>query len=393
MSSQMASEAYTDQHVFDGGPPLRLQKSLGLVKPDDLRVRRRALFVALLAWAPPAGLAIAQSLIFMDGSAGSFLRDFSVHARYLIAAPALVLAEGDCIPRLEKIVRHFVDTGLITTSDMTAYQKAVDSTRRLLNSKHDELIATMLAYVAVFALMSYVSPELIPHWQRGGPGHFSLAGWWHVVISLPMLLLLFFGWLWRLALWARFLLLVAGLNLQLVPSHPDRVGGLQFVSTSLRGFRLISFGLGAVVAGAIADRVVYYGADLLSYKTLVIGLVAFILVLFAGPLTVFIARLRQARRQGIFEYGALANRLGREFESKWLHSTEQVKQEMLAAPDFSATTDFYSVAANAYEMRDVPFKMKELVAPVLPALVPFVVVALFTIPVQIVIDSLIKLLF
>jgi hypothetical protein len=156
---------------------------------------------------------------------------------------------------------------------------------------------------------------------------------------------------------------------------------------------LIGFALSAVVAGAIADRVVYQGIDLLSFKAHVIGLMAFILILSAGPLTVFVRRLREAKRRGVFEYGALANRLGREFEAKWLHADDPNKQDMLEAPDFSATTDFYSVAANVYEMRDLPFKAKDLIAPLLPALVPFLAVAFLQIPFQVVLDTLIKFLF
>ncbi len=65
---------------------------------------------------------------------------------------------------------------------------------------------------------------------------FSLAGWWHLLVSLPLLLILFFGWIWRLALWARFLFLMSRLNLRLIPAHPDNVGGLkicQFVTSRL----------------------------------------------------------------------------------------------------------------------------------------------------------------
>ena len=385
------SEIYVDEHVFDGGPPLRIQRSLGLVKPDEPRVGRRAVLAAMIAWVPLAVLTTAQTVLLADGSAASFFQDFGVYARYLIAIPALFLAESDCIPRLEAIVRQFVNTGLITTPDLPRYHRAVASTRRLLDSTHGDLIAVVVSYVAVFALSSYISPEMVPAWQRGGPGRFSIAGWWNSFISLPMLLILFFGWLWRLVLWARFLFLVAALDLQLLPSHPDHVGGLKFVSTSLRGFRFISLGLGAVVAGTIADRVLYHGQDLLSFKALLIGLLVFLLIVFAGPLTVFVAKLRRTKIRGTFVYGAFANRLGREFEAKWLTANE-TKMEMLEAPDFSATTDYYAVAANVYEMRDLPFNTKDLIGPLVPALLPFLVVALFTIPAQVVLDSIIKLL-
>lgn len=386
------SDVYIDEHVFDCGPPLRLQKSLGLVKPDEPRVVRRAVFAAALAWTPLAILTSAQSILFADGSFGWFIRDIAVHARYLIAVPALILAEADCIPRLENIVRQFVDTGLITNADLPRYRKAVASTRRLLDSSYGDIIAVIAAYLAVLWLTSYITPALVSNWQQSGPLHFSLAGWWNAFISLPLLLIFLFGWLWRVIMWGRFLFLVSRMDLQLLPSHPDKVGGLKFVNTSLRGFRLISLGLGAVAAGAVADRVVYHGENLLAFRGLMIGLGILILILFAGPLTVFVARLRQARRRGMFTYGLFANQLGREFEAKWLNANTRVKPDVLEQPDFSATTDFYGVASNVYEMRDFPFTLRDLIGPLMPALLPFVIVALFTIPPQVVVDSTIKLL-
>ena len=389
----MSDATYTERHVFDGGPPLRLQRSLGLVKPDHPRVVRRALLAAGIAWIPLVLLTLLQSLRFGDSSANAFFSDVSVHARYLVALPALILAESDCIPRLEHIVRHFLDVGLIRNSDLPRYRNAVDSTRRLLDSGYGEMVVPLVAYLSVMPMTLYVTSDFIPPWQQTPAQSFSAAGWWHLLVSLPLLLILLFGWLWRMVLWARFLVLMAALDLHLLPSHPDSVGGLRFITSSLRGFRLISFALGAVVAGAIADRIVYQHADLLSFKAHVIGLFAFILILCAGPLTVFVRRLRETRRRGVFEYGALANRLGQEFEAKWLHSDNPNKVDMLEAPDFSATTDYYSVAANVYEMRDLPFKAKDLIAPILPALLPFLAVAFLQIPFQVVLNALIKLLF
>ncbi len=386
------SDVYVDEHVFDGGPPRRLQMSLGLVKPDEPRVVRRALFAAALAWMPLAILTTAQSLLFADGSAGWFMRDIAVHARYLIAVPALILAETDCIPRLEHIVRHFVDTGLITNADLPRYQRAAASTRRLLDSSYGDVIAVIAAYLAVLWLSFYLTPAVVSNWQRSDPLHLSVAGWWNAFISLPLLLIFFFGWLWRVVLWGRFLFLVTRMDLQLLPSHPDKVGGLKFVTTSLRGFRLISLGMGAVAAGAVADRIVYHGENLLNFRALMIGLGIVNLILFAGPLTVFVSRLRQARRHGVFVYGLLANQLGREFEAKWLSSNTRVKPDALGQPDFSATTDFYGVAANVYEMRDFPISLRDLIGLLLPALLPFFVVAVFTIPPRVVVDSTIKLL-
>ena len=381
----MSEAVYTEQHVFDGGPPLRLQRSLGVVKPDQPRVVRRALVAAVIAWVPLVLLGI------VDGVSTSFLNDVSAHARFLIAVPAFILAESDCIPRLERIVRHFVDVDLITDSDLPRYRAAIASTRNLLNSRYAELVVFAITYGLLFLVTAQMGAEIAPTWHRNAAGHFTLARWWHVLVSLPLLLILFFGWLWRLTLWGRFLLLVARMDLQLLPSHPDGVGGLQFISTSLRGFRLISFGISAVVAGSIADLVIH-GTDVFRFKSYVIGVAVFVTILFAGPLMVFVRNLRDTKRRGVFEYGALANRMGHEFERKWLSSRE-VDADILERPDFSATTDYFGVAANVYQMRDLPFTAKDLIAPILPALLPFLGVTLLTIPFQVVLDTLIKLLF
>lgn len=378
--------------LFDWGPPMRLQKAIGLVKPDKRRIRIRILLVVLISWVPLAVLAGVQTLTTTSQTARTFLSDFGVHARYLIAAPALILAEADCIPRLGLIASHFLDAGLISKADLHRYEHAVSSTRRLLKSAVGDVLVVGLAYGIVIALLLYVSPEELPAWRRGSVGKLSVASYWHVLVSLPLLLILFFGWLWRLALWGRFLFLMARLDLQLIPSHPDRVGGLKFVSSSLRRFRLISFAMGAVVAGTIANRVVHHGHHPLRFENFAIGLIIFILIFFVGPLTIFVSRLRQTKVQGIIKYGSLAGFVGSQFEAKWLSNPASVDKDSLSASDFSATTDLYAVTANVYEIRDVPFGLRDLVGPIVSSLIPFIPIALLAVPLEAVVDSLFKLL-
>jgi hypothetical protein len=139
---------YLEPQVFDGGPPLRLQRSLGLVKPGQPRVISRALLAAAISWLPLAIL----STFFGSQAAKAFFGDFSVHGRYLLAVPALILAEADFIPKIEKIIRHFAATGLIPESEIDRYQQAVQSTRRLLDSTYIDVLAVLLAYLVVAAL-------------------------------------------------------------------------------------------------------------------------------------------------------------------------------------------------------------------------------------------------
>ena len=59
----------------------------------------------------------------------------------------------------------------------------------------------------------------------------SLTGIWYGYVSLPLFQFLLIRWYFRLFIWTRFLWQVSRLDLRLVPTHPDRVGGLGFLPT------------------------------------------------------------------------------------------------------------------------------------------------------------------
>lgn len=381
-----------DADVFSGGPPRRLQQSLGLITPAAPHVGRRAVIAALAAWGPLALLAVIQSLASPGHSAGSFFSDFATHTRSLVAIPALILAEPDCMPWLRRIVRTFVAEGLVVGADLERFQSRLASARRLLDSQVAEVATILIAYAIVVPLIVYVPAEELSVWHRrsAGTADLTIAGWWHALVSLPILLVLFLGWLWRLVVWTWFLACVARLDLQLIASHPDHAGGLRFVSTSLQGFRLVSIAMGAVLAGAIANRMIHHGVSPFAFRRVVLSLLISSAILFAGPLTVFIRRLRLAKRHGIFEYGALASGVGKAFEARWLR--QAVTDHALSAEDFSAMTDLDSIVANVHDMRSLPFRLTDLAGPVGGAALPLVPVAFLALPVQEIVDTLAKLL-
>ena len=94
----MAETNRADAEIFDGGPPLRLEKSLGLVKPNERRTVRRALLIVLLVWAPLLVLSAIESLATGGNKLGSLIGDVTVVARYLIVAPLFILARKARVP-------------------------------------------------------------------------------------------------------------------------------------------------------------------------------------------------------------------------------------------------------------------------------------------------------
>ncbi len=392
----MNGNVLTDRDPFDGGPPIRMQKAVGLIKPDDLRMTRRTVLAVLLGWVVPALLASIEGLAFREDRSWTFLSDFGFHARFLIAVPMFIIAESNCIPRLANITHHFLDSGLVTDGDRAHFNAAVESTRKLINSWLVEVVVVILAYAVVAAIFHYIPLNGFPDWSSSGASGrlgLSAAGWWQALVSAPLLIVLLLGWLWRVFLWGRFLLLMSRLDLRLIPGHPDLAGGLKFINVSLQAFWPLGFALGIIVAGSAMNRIVHKGASLPSLKGLVLMLVIFVLVLFCGPLFVFTGKLIREKRRGIFKYGSLAAELGREFEHKWLDQEGKVDETALEVADFSATTDLYQIVSNVYGMWAVPVDYRNLILLIVATLLPFLPVIFFALPIDVILGEIAKLLF
>jgi hypothetical protein len=367
--------------LLDGGPPLGLQRRFGLVQPDRPRIVLRIVLAVAVGWLP---IMLIGGL--SDCTGGPFEScapwfDFSIHARSLVAVPLLIAAELACVPQLGAIAYHFHAAGLVQPTDEGRYLAAVLSTLRLRDSIIAEVVVIACAY-ALASLAFSIPFDRLPVWHRSEHGDafgHSPAGWWHTLVSLPILLALLLGWLWRLLLWFRFLGLMTRLDLCLIPSHPDRSAGLKIVGYAVRAYAPLGFVLGVIVAGSIANQVVYAGAPILAFKYFVMGLVIVTVGLFAGPSLVFMSTLLKTWRRGVFDYGALADRMGRQFEQKWLRDIDEGRYT-LDAPDFSAMTDLQQMVANVYQMRLMPLDVGSVIGLIIATLLPLVPVLLLAAP-------------
>jgi hypothetical protein len=390
----MNTALHVDERLFDGGPPLGLERKLGLMRSSSDQRFRRALIAALFSWAPLAVLTVMREFGSGVPVGRSLLEDVAVHVRYLISVPLFILAEGDTIPRFSRIACHFFSSGVVGEKDWPRYSAAVDSTRRLLNSRAIEILLFLLAYVLVIVLVLVARIRELPAWQVdiAGPLGFSVAGLWHVFVSLPMLMILFVGWMWRIFLWWRFTTLISRIDLNLIPAHPDQFGGLRFVSISIRGYRLLAVAISSIVAGSEANLSLRTGQPYFGFKDAMIAVIVFIVVLSAGPLFMFLRNLRATKTQGIFKYGSLGREVGLEFERKWLVSSVKCDSSTLKVADFSTMTDLYQVVGNVYQMKQVPLTWNSLNPIIVATALPFVPVALMAVPFKELLSNVVKLL-
>jgi hypothetical protein len=193
----------------------------------------------------------------------------------------------------------------------------------------------------------------------GGRWHLTPAGIWYVFISIPLLQFILLRWYLRFFIWYRFLWQVSRMRLNLIPTHPDRAGGLAFIGSSAYAFGPIVFAQGAMLAGLMASRILYQGESLLSFKLQAGGFVAFFVCIILGPLLTFTPKMASARRKGLADYGSLAQQYVESFQQKWVVGNTS-SEELLGAADIQSLADLGNSYAVVREMRITPFGLQDI---------------------------------
>jgi hypothetical protein len=375
--------------IFTGGPLYRLQQRIRVAQPGRRRLGLAALYALLVAWAPMAILSALEGLAIGPTRVESFLMDFEVNTRFLVTVPVFLFAERVCGEQLRIILRQFVDASLVTGRALAQFETLVSDTVRLSRSDRTELALLGLAYVHSVIAFVYIFYYPDATWRlpvKDGRHVISLAGGWYFLVAFPLYSLLLLRWIWRIALWWRLLWRISKLELQLSAAHRDGAGGLGFLSESLSAFAVFAFGATTLTSGTMADFIFYEGDTITQHQWEIGGLVAFLLLLIAGPLFWFIPRLYEAKESAVFHYGALASRHIQQVDRKWL--TGAPLQEDVGI-DFRAVAHMGSSVAAARQMSILPLYKDDLLKFLLVVLIPFVPLLATLVP----LDEVLKLVF
>jgi hypothetical protein len=370
----------SDFSLVLGGPLYQLLRRAHISGDALELVRRRAIVIALFTWLPLLLLSALEGRAFGGGVDVPFLRDFEAHIRFLVALPLFVVAELVVHDRMRFVLRQFLERKLVPESALPRFEAAVASAFRLRNSVLAELLLIAFVYGVGVSLVwrQYIALGT-PTWYAmpdGAGMDLTLSGIWFGYVSLPVFQFLMLRWYYRIFIWARLLWQFSRIGLELVPTHPDRVGGLGFLSNTAYAFVPLAAAHGAALAGMVANRIFYAGAGLLDFKPEVAGIVGVLLFLVFGPLLVFAPQLAQAKRRGNREYGALAERYVREFDAKWLRGGASPDERLIGSGDVQSLADL----ANSFEvvrtMRLAPVTRDAVLQVAAATLAPLVPLAL-----------------
>jgi hypothetical protein len=379
-----------------GGPLFQLLRRAHLSDDALTLLRRRVLVISLFAWLPLLVLSALGGRMLGGGAAVPFLKDIEVHVRFLVVVPLLIVAELVVHRRMRPLVRQFLEQELIPEDARARFDAAIRSMLRLRNSVLAEvlLIAFVYAVGVLVVWRHYVSLDTTTWYATPSPGGsaLTLAGLWYGFVSLPIYQFLGYRWFFRLSVWARFLWQVSRIDLKLVPTHPDRAGGLGFLSSVLYAFIPLAAAFGAVLAAPLADHIFYSGARLPEFKMQIAAAVTLLVLLFIGPLLVFAPRLARAKRTGLLEYGALAQRYVREFDVKWLRGGAPADEPLVGSGDIQSLADLANCFEVVRTMRMAPIALPDVASLAIAALVPIAPLLLTVMPLEELVRVLLGLL-
>jgi len=297
--------------------------------------------------------------------------------------------------RLRGVVAQFVERGLVPTASMVRFIAALRSAMAWRNSWIAELALIAIVYTAGHYIREFVELDTSTWYATVGTASAELtaAGLWFTYVSNPVLQFMLLRWGYRVLIWARFLWQVSRIELDLIPTHPDRNAGLGFLGGSAYAFAPLLSALGAGVAGMIANRIFHQGASLAAFRLEILLLVLMGLVLVLAPLLVFAPKILAAQRQGLREYGAFAAEYMREFDRRWLRSADHDGEALLGTGDIQSLADIGNAFSVIREMKPAIFSRPMFVQLAAATLIPFVPLVFTMIPLEQLLDRIIGAIF
>ena len=348
-----------------------------------------------LTWLPLAFLCVIDGTGWGNKVRLPLFRDFSTYGRFFVALPLLVLADGLIDRFVRNTVLIFDSTGIIRNDDLIRYRSALGRVTELLASRLVHTFIVLLAFFPWFLFLAeneWTSAHMST-WHGSGVRGLSPAGWWFVLVGSPALRFLMLRWLWRCACWTYLLRKISALNLNLLVTHPDRIGGLGFLLFAQQRFGLLAAALGSVVAGQFANEIFYLGLPLNAMKApaglFIFGSLFVVLV----PPVFFSVRLFEARYDGMIRYNRVARLVTAKFDSKWAQNIGSPPDQMIGSQDPSSLIDYISSCDVIRETRIIPITKRAVTYVTVLAGAPFAFVWLLTTPVDRLVTEILKRLF
>jgi hypothetical protein len=395
-ANQAASGTATDFSLVLGGPLYQFLVRARLSGSALELLHRRMLVLVAVAWVPLLVLSLLDGVAAGTAVHVPFLFDVDSHLRFLLSLPILIAAEIIVHQRTRVVVAQFVAQGLVPDALRARFNETLESGAKLRNSIVAEVLLIAIVYgVGIFVVWRYYMVLDVPTWYatpEAGRVQPKLAGWWYFLVSLPIYQFILLRWYYRFGVWTRFLWQVSRLPLAYQPLHPDGSGGIGFLAGVTRAFAPLLFAQGVLLAGALANTILYEGEVLTSFYVEVVLFVAFVVFIIIAPLLLFTIPLAAAKRQGVREYARLSRQYADEFAEKWMRGARPADEALIGSADIQSLADLGNSFDKVRGMSVIPITRGAVAQLVIAALLPLVPLLLTLISFEELLKRIVKVL-
>jgi hypothetical protein len=381
----MADAAVPSFTLVTGDPFYRVQRAVGLIPRRGLGVGRRAVFFALVTWLPLAVWAVVTRPVLTGAMPDPLLEHLGIHVRCLVAIPLLIVAEAVVEGVLARQLAYLVTSGVVPGRARHEFDRVLAGCRRLRDAwpVWGALLGVAVASATGVGAMHEVD------WTSVSGMALGFGENWVRFVARPVFTFLGFLWIWRLVLIGILSLRLAKLDLALVPTHPDRAGGLGMLEYVPMSFSLLAFAVSSVIAEGLAHAIRHHGMAVAELQVPIAVLLAVLLIVLLAPLLPFTGTLGRHRWGGLYEYGALVGRHGRSVRTKWILGAGEVDSTLLDAAELGPVIDTISMYDCVRGMRPTVIGKRSLIVIALAVLLPMLPVVAMEIPLK---EVLLKLL-
>ena len=221
-----------------GGPLHRLGRRLGLVRGETNTVAL-GLALGLLSWS------ILLALASIGGVSDKLfsLSAIAVDVRLLVVIPLFFLCESSLDPRLRGFVSAIVHSGVVPSDALPALESEIARTVRWKDAWLPEAMCLLAAaLLSLFAAQLHLSGKTAALDPTRSLSDVPLAGLWFWIVCLPLFRFLMFRWIWRIALWCRFLWRLAKLGSPPRADSPRRCRGARISGSCADPFHRLGAG-------------------------------------------------------------------------------------------------------------------------------------------------------
>jgi hypothetical protein len=349
-----------------GGTLYRIECALHLVRGRPTDVSRVILALVAVAWVPFVLLGLVEW--WRVGAPEPLLNDGLTHARLLVALPLLAVADWCVDARCHSCVDRIFEQRFVTGHEAEQAAHEALKARRLRDSKLIEAaLVAVIGVVAVGHLVGWIPAPL----DAAEAEAMTPARVFHTLVSRPIFQFMLLRQIWRWIIWAELLFAISRVPMRLLATHPDRCGGLRFLTRPSVNLAVFLSALSVVLSATWSTQLAAGAAHLKDYVPELVVFVGVGLLVALGPLLVFLPQLARTKRDTARSYSGLAMDYVHEFHRRWIRPDRP--NDLLGTSDLQSLADLgnsFQVVEQStmllFRPRDVTVVILSMLGPILP---------------------------